>query len=143
MVIHLWPYCTLIRSILLLLSLTLFPHLLLFNRFPCISLCLIPTQIQWIFILFTLYHSLSLSFPPSPLKLSHYWKCEIHIHMYTYIWSCLHFICIYVYLLDLPSTYERKHGTFGSWTSATLVNMMISTYIHLPANNVSFFSIAE
>jgi membrane protein insertase Oxa1/YidC/SpoIIIJ len=38
---------------------------------------------------------------------------------------------LYVYLLDLSSTYERKHAAFF-WTWLISLNIMSSSFIHLP-----------
>jgi hypothetical protein len=62
---------------------------------------------------------------------------------YTFVYdhSCF---CVYVYLLDLSSTYERKHVTIFFWTLFTSLNVVSSNCIHLPSNRMlSFFLIAE
>jgi hypothetical protein len=45
--------------------------------------------------------------------------------------------CAYVYLLDLPRRRENmQHLSFWAWLSP--LNMMSSSYIHLPSNHMSF-----
>jgi hypothetical protein len=47
-------------------------------------------------------------------------------------------VCFYVhfYLLDLSSTYERKHAAFVSWAWLTSLNMMSSNCIYFPSNHM-------
>jgi hypothetical protein len=46
--------------------------------------------------------------------------------------------------MGLASTYEGKHATFDFWVWLTSHKMMLSSFIHLPANNIiSFFFMAD
>jgi hypothetical protein len=55
LVFYLWVHCTLISLTPLFLFLTLFSYRVFFNGFQCILLCLVPTEMQCISILFTRY----------------------------------------------------------------------------------------
>jgi hypothetical protein len=78
-----------------------------FNHFQRVSLCLVHTQMWYISLLFTIFLCFFFSFL-GLLYLSHFQLQVLYI-----------FVCIYVYIiliifvLDLFSTYYRKHVHFG------------------------------
>jgi hypothetical protein len=92
-----------------LLFLTPLPLLPFFNSFQYTSLYPLPSQILCFMILLMLYHSLFLFFfyefhRVVPLLLT----CCSYEFVYDHVCFCL-----YVYLLNLSSMYERKHAAFA------------------------------
>jgi hypothetical protein len=58
----------------------------------------------------TLYHSFFLSLLPKFYRVvPQLQSCSIYTYVFDYV--CF---CVYICLLDLSSTYERKHGLFLS-----------------------------
>jgi hypothetical protein len=53
------------------------------------------------------------------------------------------FLCVYVYLLDLSSMYERKYVAFVFLYWLTSLNMMSSNCIHLLSNHMSLLLLAK
>jgi hypothetical protein len=68
MIFHPWIYYSLIRLTPSITPHSPFPQSLLFKSFQCILLCLLPTQMQCISVLFTII--LLISFPPPAPVLS-------------------------------------------------------------------------
>jgi hypothetical protein len=91
---------------------------------------------------YLLYHSISLCpiCSLSPNTYTHRSTCISHKYLYIFIYM-YKFICIYVYnyLLCVASIYEGRHTNFFFCTWFLSLNMMISTSIHLPANNILFY----
>jgi hypothetical protein len=92
-------------------------HLPLYSIFQYTSLYPQPSKMLC-FILLMLYHSLFLFL------------------LFTNMFVMIIFDCVYVYLLDLSSTCERKHVVFVFLNLATSLNMMSSNCIHLPSNHM-------
>jgi hypothetical protein len=98
-------------------------------------------------ILFPLYYSLYLSYlsiVPSerPTNTIMFLSLSLCLSLYIYmcVCVCMHicvcmYLCLQIYLIDLASTYERKHMISVLWTWLTSLNMMVSSSIHLPLNN--------
>jgi hypothetical protein len=96
MVFHPWIYCTLIQLTPFVIIPYTVPNPLLFSSFQCVSLCHLPTQMQCILILVTLYHALFLSL--LPLVASNSPTITNMFYIYIDMWSHL-YLSIY-----LPST---------------------------------------
>jgi hypothetical protein len=88
-------------------SFTSHPHPPFFNSFQCTSLYPLPLQILRFMLLLMLYHSLSFSsFPEFHRAVPLLQTCSTSEFVYD---VCF---CVYVYLLDLSSTHERKQAAF-------------------------------
>jgi hypothetical protein len=90
------------------------------------------------------YYSLSFSLsPPSSAQSpSNSPTIANTFYIYMYKWLCLFYVYVYLWIY-LP--YMRESMWLKSfWTRFTSLNMMLSTYIHLLANDIiSFFLMAE
>jgi hypothetical protein len=105
LIFYLQIYCTLISLTPLYQSSVAFsPYPVVFNIFHCILLCLIPTQIKCISILFTLYSSfptsLTLTFPllercSLSLSVSLSLSLSLYVYIYIYIYT---YICTHIYI---------------------------------------------
>jgi hypothetical protein len=102
-----WVHFTLVSSIpSVFLPYPFFPPLYYstaFNIYHYI-LCLSRCYVFWYYLL---SHSISFPFSPELLRVLLLQTCTTYKFEYDHAW-----FCVYVYLLDLSSTYERKHVAF-------------------------------
>jgi hypothetical protein len=134
---HLWIYCTLISLVpSIILPTSSHPHYS--TAFSAFSYAFF---LNWCNVF--KYYSLSISFP---LKQSHYCKyiygkC-IYTHMYVYV---IMFVFVYLFIFWIYQPHMKENiQLLCFWTWLTSLNIMISTSIHLPANNIiSFLFMAQ
>jgi hypothetical protein len=97
--------CSVQPSLWLSPSFSLLP--LLFNSFQSVSLCHLPAQMQYILIFLISILFFFSSFPKFHKIVPLLQTCSLYKCAYDHV--CF---CVYIYLLDLSSTCERKHVSF-------------------------------